>query len=202
AVFASLIGAIISMNKLLIFIILLVFSCNLSNSDQNNPLNMSNNEKITKYLANGSQIDTQLSNEIQAFKIEGVTDGSTSNSISYPDYIQTILKIEKQVDGKIFINEVTNENSKKTTKLLEIEKEDIYILKNAIKFGGAFKAKDTRENQSDKEKVSSLTFISNYREYIRLEMPTTRKNNSSSYDYYFNKYMIQGDNLLRIISNL
>ncbi|MCD2331737.1 hypothetical protein LRB42_06105, partial [Borreliella burgdorferi] len=186
----------------LIFIILLVFSCNLSNSDQNNPLNMSNNEKITKYLANGSQIDTQLSNEIQAFKIEGVTDGSTSNSISYPDYIQTILKIEKQVDGKIFINEVTNENSKKTTKLLEIEKEDIYILKNAIKFGGAFKAKDTRENQSDKEKVSSLTFISNYREYIRLEMPTTRKNNSSSYDYYFNKYMIQGDNLLRIISNL
>ncbi|WP_418457354.1 hypothetical protein [Borreliella burgdorferi] len=101
------------MNKLLIFIILLVFSCNLSNSDQNNPLNMSNNEKITKYLANGSQIDTQLSNEIQAFKIEGVTDGSTSNSISYPDYIQTILKIEKQVDGKIFINEVTNENSKK-----------------------------------------------------------------------------------------
>ncbi len=102
---------------------------------------MSNNEKITKYLANGSQIDTQLSNEIQAFKIEGVTDGSTSNSISYPDYIQTILKIEKQVDGKIFINEVTNENSKKTTKLLEIEKEDIYILKNAIKFGGLLKPK-------------------------------------------------------------
>ncbi len=102
---------------------------------------MSNNEKITKYLANGSQIDTQLSNEIQAFKIEGVTDGSISNSISYPDYIQTILKIEKQVDGKIFINEVTNENSKKTTKLLEIEKEDIYILKNAIKFGGLLKPK-------------------------------------------------------------
>ncbi len=71
-----------------------------------------------------------------------------------------------------------------------------------LNLGGAFKAKDTRENQSDKEKVSSLTFISNYREYIRLEMPTTRKNNSSSYDYYFNKYMIQGDNLLRIISNL
>ncbi len=189
------------MNKLLIFIILLVFSCNLSNSDQNNPLNMSNNEKITKYLANGSQIDTQLSNEIQAFKIEGVTNGSTSNSISYPDYIQTILKIEKQVDGKIFINEVTNENSKKTTKLLEIEKEDIYILKNAIKFGGAFKAKDTRENQSDKEKVS-LPFISNYREYIRLEMPTTRTTTSSSQNYSFNKYMIQEDNLLRIISNL
>ncbi len=45
-----------------------------------------------------------------------------------------------------------------------------------LNLGGAFKAKDTRENQSDKEKVSSLTFISNYREYIRLEMPTTRKN--------------------------
>ncbi|MCD2385004.1 hypothetical protein LRB52_04960 [Borreliella burgdorferi] len=51
------------------------------------------------------------------------------------------MKIEKQVDGKIFINEVTNENSKKTTKLLEIEKEDIYILKNAIKFGGLLKPK-------------------------------------------------------------
>ncbi len=111
------------------------------------------------------------------------------------------MKIEKQVDGKIFINEVTNENSKKTTKLLEIEKEDIYILKNAIKFGGAFKAKDTRENQSDKEKVS-LPFISNYREYIRLEMPTTRTTTSSSQNYSFNKYMIQEDNLLRIISNL
>ncbi|MCD2413660.1 hypothetical protein LRB86_05200 [Borreliella burgdorferi] len=36
------------MNKLLIFIILLVFSCNLSNSDQNNPLNMSNQRKNNK----------------------------------------------------------------------------------------------------------------------------------------------------------
>ncbi|MCD2401658.1 hypothetical protein LRB67_05240 [Borreliella bissettiae] len=192
------------MNKLLIFIILLVFSCNLSNSDQNNPLNMSNKEKISEYQINESQIDTQLSNEIQAFKGRSsiyATDSSTSNSISYPDYIQTILKIEKQVDGKIFINEVTNENSKKTTKLLEIEKEDIYILKNAIKFGGGFKAKDTRENQSDK-KVSPIFFISNYREYIQLEMPTTITNTNSSQNYNFNKYMIQGDNLLRIISNL
>ncbi|ACN55474.1 hypothetical protein [Borreliella burgdorferi] len=41
------------MNKLLIFIILLVFSCNLSNSDQNNPLNMSNKEKISEYQING-----------------------------------------------------------------------------------------------------------------------------------------------------
>uniref|UniRef100_UPI003B211A32 hypothetical protein n=1 Tax=Borreliella californiensis TaxID=373543 RepID=UPI003B211A32 len=160
---------------------------------------MSNKEKISEY-----QIDTQLSNEIQAFKGRPFiydTNSSTSNSISYPDYIQTILKIEKQVDGKIFINEVTNENSKKPTKLLEIEKEDIYIFKNAIKFGGVFKAKDTRENQSDKkeEKVSPIFFISNYREYIQLEMST---NTSSSKNYDFNKYMIQGDNLLRIISNL
>ncbi len=121
---------------------------------------MSNNEKITKYLANGSQIDTQLSNEIQAFKIEGVTDGSTSNSISYPDYIQTILKIEKQVDGKIFINEVTNENSKKTTKLLEIEKEDIYILKNAIKFGGGLLKPKILEKINPIKKKYHLSLLS------------------------------------------
>ncbi len=56
------------MNKLLIFIILLVFSCNLSNSDQNNPLNMSNKEKISKYQINEPQTNIQFSNEIQALK--------------------------------------------------------------------------------------------------------------------------------------
>ncbi|WNY63333.1 hypothetical protein RAC47_04460 (plasmid) [Borreliella carolinensis] len=114
------------MNKSSIFIILLIFSCKLNNSNQNNPPNMSNNEKIVKYLANESQIDIQLSNEIQAFKIEDnsnyAMNSSSFNSISYPDYIQTILKIEKQVDGKIFINEVINENSKKIKRLLKIKK--------------------------------------------------------------------------------
>ncbi|PRR01243.1 hypothetical protein CV657_05890 [Borreliella burgdorferi] len=50
------------MNKLLIFIILLVFSCNLRNSDQNNPLNMSNKEKISEYQINES------SNKYSIFK--------------------------------------------------------------------------------------------------------------------------------------
>ncbi|MGF7102141.1 hypothetical protein [Borreliella kurtenbachii] len=126
--------------NILILIILLVFSCNLSNSDQNDILSRSNKEKIAKYLENGSQIDIQFPNEIQALKNEGTSSYSKTNisssNISYPTYnIQTILKIEKQVDGKIFINEVTNENSKKIKKLLEITKEDISMLKNAIQFG-------------------------------------------------------------------
>ncbi|ARS31027.1 hypothetical protein B1U23_06695 (plasmid) [Borreliella burgdorferi] len=40
------------------------------------------------------------------------------------------MKIEKQVDRKITINEIINENGKKTKKLLEIQKDNISLLKN------------------------------------------------------------------------
>ncbi|WP_417903350.1 hypothetical protein [Borreliella andersonii] len=188
------------MNKLSIFIILLIFSCNLSNSDQNNPLSISNKEKIVKYLANGSQADIQFSNEIQALKdTRTITSANSSNSpFNYPTYIQTILKIEKQIDGKITINEVTKKNGKETKKLLEIQKENISQLKDAIQYGGSFKAKDIRENQSNKEQEFSI-YISNYTEYVHLKMPIIQSTDGSC---YHNNYIIDGNNLLSIISNL
>ncbi|MBB6208502.1 hypothetical protein [Borreliella lanei] len=189
------------MNKLSIFIILLIFSCNLSNSDQNNQLSISNKEKIVKYLANGSQTDIQFSNEIQALKdTRTITSANSPNSpFNYPTYIQTILKIEKQIDGKININEVTKKNGKETKKLLEIQKENISQLKDAIQYGGSFKAKDIRENQPNKEQEFSI-YISNYIEYVHLQMPIIIQSTDSS--IYHNNYIIDGNNLLRIISNL
>ncbi|WKC87622.1 hypothetical protein [Borreliella japonica] len=57
------------------------------------------------------------------------------------------MKIEKQVDRKIILNE-------KTKKLLEIKKEDIARMKNSIQYGGSFRAKDIRENQKQKRRQS------------------------------------------------
>ncbi|MCD2383918.1 hypothetical protein LRB48_05670 [Borreliella burgdorferi] len=196
------------MNKLLIFIILLVFSCNLSNSDQNNPLNMSNKEKISKYQINEPQTNIQFSNEIQALKDTRSTiitnqNDNINSTINYPPYIQTILKIEKQVDGNIIINEMTKESGTETKKLLEIPNGNISRLKDAIQYGRSFRAKDVRENQTQKENnKDSHIHVDDFKEYIHLIMPSINNNADSSSSYYYTNYIINGDNLLRIISNL
>uniref|UniRef100_UPI003B2192CE hypothetical protein n=1 Tax=Borreliella californiensis TaxID=373543 RepID=UPI003B2192CE len=83
---------------------------------------MSNKEKISEYQINESQTNIQFSNEIQALKdtrsIITKQNDNINSTINYPPYIQTILKIEKQVDGNIIINEMTKESGTETKKLL------------------------------------------------------------------------------------
>ncbi|MDO7272982.1 hypothetical protein [Borreliella burgdorferi] len=190
----------------MIFIILLVFSCNLSNSDQNNPLNMPNKEKISEYQKNVSQTNIQFSNEIQAVKDTRsiiITNNNSNSTINYPPYIQTILKIEKNVNG-IIINEVAKESGTETKKLLEIPNENISRLKDAIQYGGSFRAKDVRENLTSKDKDSHI-HVDDFKEYIHLIMPSINNHNhdnNNNYYYHHTSYIINGDNLLRIISNL
>ncbi|WNY65413.1 hypothetical protein [Borreliella carolinensis] len=209
------------MNKLLTLIILLTFSCNFSNSDQINPLNMSNNEKIVKYQANEPQTDIQSFYEIWALKDEATTtstaqttnDTVTSNiTISYPPYYtKTILKIEKNVNGNIILNEVIKENSK-IKKLLEIKNEDISRLKDTIQYGGGFKAKDIRDLSNfqniTKNNNTTDTYIkiSEFKEYLHLQLPSIITNDTSNppswYKYFSESYIIKAEDLLKIITGL
>ncbi|WP_233781045.1 hypothetical protein [Borreliella bavariensis] len=131
--------------KLLILVILLFFSCNLSKSEQNNQINALDTEKIKEYQKNESQTNIQFSNEIKAFKIKSETTVTTKNSntttnIDDPPHSTTILKIEKQNNGNI----ITEAN----TKIAEIQKDKIYRFKEAIEYGGIFRVKDARTNQN------------------------------------------------------
>ncbi|PRR33094.1 hypothetical protein [Borreliella burgdorferi] len=158
------------------------------------------------------QTNIQFSNEIQALKDTRSTiitnqNDNINSTINYPPYIQTILKIEKQVDGNIIINGMTKESGTETKKLfLEILNGNISRLKDAIQYGGSFRAKDVRENQTQKENnKDSHIHVDDFKEYIHLIMPSINNNadsSSSSSSYYYTNYIINGDNLLRIISNL
>ncbi|WP_233709386.1 hypothetical protein [Borreliella bavariensis] len=55
--------------KLLILVILIFFSCNLSKSEQNNQISELDTDKIKEYQKNESQTNIQFSNKIKAFKI-------------------------------------------------------------------------------------------------------------------------------------
>ncbi|WP_233781056.1 hypothetical protein [Borreliella bavariensis] len=54
--------------KLLILVILIFFSCNLSKSEQNNQTSELDTQKIKEYQKNESQTNIQFSNEIKALK--------------------------------------------------------------------------------------------------------------------------------------
>ncbi|WP_420025569.1 hypothetical protein QIA36_05670 (plasmid) [Borreliella yangtzensis] len=172
------------MYKLLILIILSFSSCDLNKSDQKNLINILDK----KSQKNKYQAGTQFLNEIQAFK-SGVNSDDKATYTKGTPYIKTTLKIEKQVDGKIIINE-------KTKKLLEIKNGDITIMKNSIQYGGSFKAKDIRENQKQKKDNSDI-YIDSINEYRYLKMPFLQADTN----YFYATYIIKADDLLRIIGN-
>uniref|UniRef100_UPI003B2160ED hypothetical protein n=1 Tax=Borreliella tanukii TaxID=56146 RepID=UPI003B2160ED len=172
------------MHKLLIFITLLFFSCGLS--EQKNQIGVLDIDK--KYQKNKSQKENQFSNEIHAFT-SGVYSDDNAIYTRGTRYIETILKIEKQVDGKIILTE-------KTKKLLEIEKKDIAKMKNSIQYGGSFRAKDIRENQKQKEDNYDI-YINRVNEYRHLNMPFLKTDTN----YFYKTYIIKANDLLRIIDN-
>ncbi|MBB5141667.1 hypothetical protein [Borreliella afzelii] len=188
--------------KLLILIILLFFSCNLSKSKQNNQISALDTEKIKEYQKNESQTNIQFSNEIKAFKIISETtittqDLTVTSNIDDPPHITTILKIEKQNDGNIIINEATR-------KLLEIQNDKIYKFKEAIQYGINFRVKDIRENQNASGSTHYIA-VNGYREYVHFSLPTITKssNNGKKIDSYFSEtYIMKIDDLLKIIDSL
>ncbi|WP_215535866.1 hypothetical protein [Borreliella bavariensis] len=189
--------------KLLILVILIFFSCNLSKSEQNNQISALDTDKIKEYQKNESQTNIQLSNEIKALKIISETTITTENTtvnsnIDDPPHTTTILKIEKQNNGNIIINEATR-------KLLEIQKEKIYKFKESIQYGINFRVKDIRENQNNSVSTHYIA-VDGYREYVHFSLPIITKssnNDSKKIDSYFGEtYIIKIDDLLKIIDIL
>lgn len=172
------------MYKLLILIFLSFSSCNLNKSDQKNLISILDKE----YQKNKSKAATQFLNEIQAFT-SGVNSDDKAIYTKGTPYIKTTLKIEKQADGKIILNE-------KTKKLLEIKNEDIAKMKNSIQYGGSFRAKDIRENQKQKENNFDI-YIDSINEHRYLKMPFLQTDTN----YFYATYIIKADDFLKIINN-
>ncbi|WP_215536487.1 hypothetical protein [Borreliella bavariensis] len=186
--------------KLLILVILIFFSCNLSKSEQNNQISALDTDKIKEYQKNESQTNIQLSNEIKAFKIIRKTTVTTQNSNTTTNrddlpHSATILKIEKQNNGNIIITEAN-------TKIAEIQKDKIYRFKEAIEYGGIFIVKDIRTNQNSQDFNDSI-LVSSHRNYVHFSPPViTTTTDSNTRIYTYETYIMKEDDLLRIANSL
>lgn len=192
--------------KLLILVILIFFSCNLSKSEQNNQISALDTEKIKEYQKNESQTNIQFSNEIKAFKIISKTtittqDSNATTNIDDPPHSATILKIEKQNNGNIIITEAN-------AKIAEIQKDKIYRFKEAIEYGGIFRVKDTRTNQNKQNShdFNDSILVSSYRNYVRFSPSvitnTPTDTNTNIYTHFKETYIMKEDDLLRIANSL
>ncbi|MBB6043504.1 hypothetical protein QIA34_06795 (plasmid) [Borreliella yangtzensis] len=191
--------------KSLILVFLLLFSCNLSKSEQNNQISELDTQKIKEYQKNESQTNIQFLSEIKALKFNSTNtittkDSTVTSNTDSPPHTTTILKIEKQNDGNIIISETNR-------KLLEIQKDKIYKFKESVQYGINFEeVKDIREKQNNNVSTHYLA-LEGYREYIQFILPliTTKSNDNNTNNtssYFRETYIMKASDLLKIIDSL